>query len=394
MVNIHNYERMIATTLERIRRSSELSEANREFILCFKDYLQSDGIGIAKINRYLGDLMKFNRLLGKQFDKATKEDIRRVVSAIHNEPLSEQTKRCFKILLRKFYCYLRNIDEKGVYPEEVKWMKMAIGQRHKKLPEELLTEEEIKKIVQACTCIRDKALIATLAESGCRISEIGIMQIKHILFEPYGARLSVTGKTGARKILVVTSTPYLQEWINSHPKNTDPELFLWIHPKTGLLCYHRILAILKSAAVRVCIKKRVHPHLLRHSKATQLASIMSDSQLKNYLGWTQGSNMAGIYVHMSGKDTDDAILRVNHIDTNQTEKDPALQPLTCLRCKAINPATHRFCNICGFALDEKAAQSILIQESKHKDLDVIMNLLMKDKEVLELLTQKIKEVKL
>ena len=392
MVNIHNYERMFERTLERIQESKEISKKNKEIIFGFRNYLQSEGIGIAKINRYLGDLTKFNRLLRKQFDKATKEDIRTVVSAIHAEPLSEQTKRCFKILLRKFYRYVRGIDEKGVYPEEVKWMKMELGQKHNKLPEELLTEEEIKAIVQACTCLRDKALIASLAESGCRVSEIGTMQIKHVSFETFGARLNVSGKTGARKILIINSAPYLQEWINNHPENRNPDAFLWSHPKTGLLSYSRIADILKTAAERAGIKKRVHPHLLRHSRATQLASIMSDSQLKNYLGWTQNSNMAGIYVHMSGKDADEAIFRVNNIEIKQEKKEPMLKPLSCPKCNSISPATHRFCNRCGFILDKQTAQEIIVGEAERKEADKIIEIALSDPDILERIKKKIESL--
>ncbi|MEK6927680.1 MAG: site-specific integrase [Nanoarchaeota archaeon] len=280
MVSIHNYEKTFERTLERIREAKDISENNKKHIIGFKNNLQSDGIGLAKVNRYLFDLFKFNKILKKPFEKANKEDLRRVVSELYNEDLSELTRRGFKIMLRKFYCYIRGIEEKGVYPDEVRWMKMTMGQKHSKLPEELLNEEDVKKIIRACTNIRDKAFIATLAESGCRISEIGTMQIKHISFESYGARLTITGKTGARKILIINSTPYLQEWLNNHPKNDNPEAFLWMHPKTGLIKYARLTEILKKSAREAGIKKRVYPHLLRHSRATQLASIMSDSQLK------------------------------------------------------------------------------------------------------------------
>ncbi len=78
----------------------------------------------------------------------------------------------------------------------------------------MLTEDEILRIIRKCNNLRNKALLSALAEFGCRISEIGTMQIKHVSFEQYGTRLTVKGKTGMRKILVINCTPYLQEWIN------------------------------------------------------------------------------------------------------------------------------------------------------------------------------------
>ena len=220
------------------------------------------------------------------------------------------------------------------------------------------------------------------------------MKIKHVSFEEYGARISITGKTGSRKVLIINSAPYLQEWINSHPTNFNPESYLWCTSKNELLTYNRITAILKQAAIKAGIKKRIHPHLLRHSRATQLAPMMSDSQMKNYLGWTQSSKMAGIYVHLSGKDADEAILKANNIEIIKERKDPKLKPSLCLRCKSSNPATHRFCNKCGFVLNKEAVQEVMAAEKSKSTIDVIMNALMKDERVLSIVQEKMKEINL
>jgi len=393
MVGIHNYEQRYRRILERIDETKDISNSNKKWIFGFRDYLLSEGIGLAKIERYMGDMFRFNRMLKKEFEEANKDDIRRVVSALNQEPLSEYTKRSFKIMMRKLYCYIRGIDERGVYPDEVRWMKMEIHGSHRKLPEDLLTEDEVRNMVQKCVCIRDKAFVSLLAESGCRISEIGMMKIRNVSFETYGARISVSGKTGSRKILIINSAPYLQEWINSHPNNDNPDAYLWCKTNGNLLTYSRLRYIIKGSAEKVGLLKRIHPHLLRHTRATQLASLMSDSQLKHYLGWTQSSKMAGIYVHMSGKDMDDAVLLANNIVVEKVKKESALKPLLCAKCKNSNPRTNKFCNICGFVLNEETANEILVQESKQSNVNNFMEILMKDPEVIEIMMRKIKEVK-
>ena len=144
MVGIRNYERAYERAKERIASSKDISEKNKEHIFGFCNYLLSESIGVAKINRYLCDLVRFNRHFKGNFKEATKEDIRRVVSLVAQEPISEETKRGFKIMLRKFYCYLRGFEEKGIYPDEVRWMRMELSSKHRKLPEELITEDEAK----------------------------------------------------------------------------------------------------------------------------------------------------------------------------------------------------------------------------------------------------------
>lgn len=389
MASIHDYKRRFERYLERIKNSKVIPEENKKIILNFKDHMLSEGIGLARIQRYFTDLIKYSRMLNKAFPKASKEDIRRIIGELNQTKLSEETKKSFKIMLRKLYRFIEGIEEKGVYPERVRWFTTHIPQSKRKMPEELLTQEEIKKIIQNCKTLRNKAIMAVLSESGCRIGEIGTLKIKHVTFEKYGARLHVDGKTGPRKILVINSMPYLQQWINQHPGNDDPESFLWIKSDGELLKYTRFASILKQAAKKAGIKKRVHLHLLRHSRATFLAGKMSDSALKHYMGWTQSSKMAGIYIHMNGKETDDTILKINGIKVEEKEEENVMQPKKCIKCNKINEATNRFCNICGMVLDEDEAKRIIEQESERSQADEIMNKLIKDPEIFELIKKKI-----
>jgi integrase len=391
--DLHNYKRQLERQVELIADSTEMSAENKKAAFAFKEYLLSEGIGVAKIGRYLLDIRKFSRMLNKPFGEADDKDMRRVIAELEQTDLAPESKKCFKVMVRKLYRFLRGMTDKGAYPPEVKWISIALRENTRKLPEELLTEDESLAIVQACDNIRDKAFIASLAESGCRISEIGTMRIKHVSFEPHGARLTVNGKTGMRKILVISSAPYLQEWINSHPKNYDSESPIWYNPqsKDGFLTYSRMVDIIKLASRRGGIRKHVHAHLFRHSRATHLAKIMSEAAMKHYFGWTQGSKMAGIYVHMSGRDADDAILRANNLATKQEIVESKFKPLMCLRCKRSNSATNRFCNICGFVLNQESAQEILLQEATDKGLNTMLDKLINDKEVFEILARKLKE---
>jgi len=87
-----------------------------------------------------------------------------------------------------------------------------------KLPEELLTEEEIKRMIEVANHPRDKAIIAVLYDTGTRIGEMGSLKIKHIVFDQYGAILTVNGKTGMRRVRIIFSVPYLASWLDIHPQ--------------------------------------------------------------------------------------------------------------------------------------------------------------------------------
>lgn len=390
-MDIHNYKQRLVRTLENIK-AGPVSESNKRLILGFHDYCFREGLGVCKIERYLYDLFRLAKMLNKDLSRATREDLEGIVTDIEKNEWTPHTKHTFKMMIRKFYRWVEGIDEKGVYPERIRWLRCTIKNNHHKLPEELLSEDDIKLLLNNCDKPRDRALIAVLYESGCRIGEIGSLRIKDICPDEYGVKVMVAGKTGARRIRLISSAPFLQEWINAHPGNKNPSDFVWVSKGSNEpLTYTRIVAILKQVALNAGIKKRIYPHLFRHSRATYLAKYLTEAQMKDYLGWTQSSKMAAIYVHLSGRDTDLAILKLNGVKVEEERSENMLKPKECPRCKAVNEFSNKFCKICGMVLDEKERQEIMKQDLKREEADKLMDGLMEDKEFLRFVLQKIRE---
>lgn len=51
-----------------------------------------------------------------------------------------------------------------------------------------------------------------------------------------------------------------------------------------------------------------------------MANYLTEAQMNDYFGWVQGSGMPSVYVHLSGRDVDDAILKANGIICNGMSK--------------------------------------------------------------------------
>lgn len=318
--DIHDYEGRYQRALRRIEQL-RISEEDKEFIMRFKDYCLTKEISVGKISAYLFYLVKFTQLLKKPIMEATKKDIARILSELSRLGWGDYTRVCFKIAIRRLYQIIHNLNGKE-YPEIVRWINT--NKKNKQLlPEEILTNDEINTIIRSCTNLRDKTFIMALAESGARISELATMRIKYVSFENVSgklvARLIINGKTGMRKPLVVRSAPYLKEWISEHPNNLHPENFLWSSDGKSVFSYNWIAKIIKRAARAAGIKKRVYPHLFRHSRASYLANFMTESQLCEYFGWKQGSDMPRIYVHLSGRNLDEAVLKINGIYVQESK---------------------------------------------------------------------------
>jgi integrase len=97
---------------------------------------------------------------------------------------------------------------------------------------QLITPEEKKKLLDACTNLRDKCLIDVHYDAGTRIGEILSVQIKHVKNDKIGYRIAVDGKTGSRPIRILESSTSLARWLESHPHRDNPEAWLFPNMKT------------------------------------------------------------------------------------------------------------------------------------------------------------------
>jgi len=384
---VYCYKRRVEACLRKIRNSS-IDEESKQKVLDFYQECIVRGYSKARIIKYLDTLERIARDLGKPFTQAKKEDIVNLIAKIEQRNYSEWTKHDYKVILRIFYRWLRKND----YPEEVCWIKVRTSGNHK-LPEELLTQEEVNRLIDSADHIRDKAFISTLYESGCRIGELLCLQIKHVQFDKFGAVLLVNGKTGQRRVRVIASEPRLHQWIENHPLKDNPDAPLWITIGTNsrykVWNYGTAKEVIKKIARKAGIKKRVYPHLFRHSRATHLANHLTEAQMKQYFGWVQGSDMASVYVHLSGRDVDNALLRLNGLEVKEENKEEQFKALICPRCRAKNSPDAKFCSNCGMCLDAKAAMQV--DELRIK-LDMLMNKLVKNPEVLSVLLQGIERL--
>ncbi len=345
---------------------------------------------------YLDTLVPFSEQIKKLLPKATKGDIQGWLKSERKRRtgrgrigISPATIQIHKTHLKSFYRWVNGGEEA---PENVKWIKG--NSRKKDLPvEEILNQVEVKRMIEAAPSERDKAIIAVLYESAARIGEFLSLKIRNVDFDKYGAIIilpkNCTGlKTGSRRIRVIDSTPYLQKWINAHPRKNDPDAPLWMGNRDDGLKITQVQALVKHYAAKAGITKNCHPHLFRHSRLTHLSQIYNEMELRLVAGWTRSSTMPAIYLHLGGKDVDKKMLEHRGLlkegETIEAEEKP-LQPIKCLRCKTINPADGKYCYKCSMALTQEAAVEL-------EHTDNLMNRLFEDPEYRSLVRRKLEEM--
>ena len=355
---IYRFRRKLEGLMSRLHESG-LSNENHGLIVRFAHDMLARGLAPSNVIKYVSQLELCAKLLGKPFRETTKQDVTELVGRLESMSYTKHTKRTMKTNLKIFYKWLRGTEE---YPEEVRWIKPGQA-RNSITPGDLLTKEEVERMIDAAISLRDKAFIAVLYESACRPQEILPLKIKQVQFDSYGALLTVDGKIGVqRTIRVLASAPLLATWLNVHPKKSDPEAPVFPsfdrRNPNRFLSYAAFKMIIKHAAKRAGITKRVYPYLFRHSRLTELARLgFTGYQFNLFAGWALDSGQPTTYIHLISKDVDDAILRLNGI---QVEKPHGTEFtfVMCPRCKQKNTTGTKLCYACGLALDLKFAVEV------------------------------------
>lgn len=387
-MDIHNYQKRLEHAVKKLL-NSEIPESSKTAIMDFKTSLVVKGLSTARVEHYLFHIRRLLQFIPKQFEDLTDRDVSRILEGIESQPRwSPRYRHDLKIALRVF---LRWLNEKKICSVDTSGIKSRFGSK-RILPEEILTEQEVLALAGAADNLRDRAFVLVLYESGCRIGELLGLKIKHVQANEHGFALAVNGKTGSRRVLILSSAPALANWINLHPFRNDPESYVWLglsnRNKNELLEYPGVLMLLKELSKRAGIKKRVNPHSFRHARATHLANHLTEAQMKQHFGWVQGSEMASIYVHLSGRDVDNALLKINGINTVEEKKEEVLKALHCPRCQEKNSAVSKFCSRCGSALNIQTALGL---EDLRSSGDAVVNELVKDAEIQQIILKKILE---
>jgi integrase len=360
-----DYEARVETTIDRINASNEIHPDNKQQISDFKRDLRLDGLSDAWLSKLTSHLVIIAEHLGDtRFEDMDKEDVKDLVEWTHDRDVSDATVSAYKQVIKRFWRWLAEMPQ-GEHPEAVDWINTTTSNgSNGKLPKDLLTRDDVTDLKDACRNPRDRAFIAMLYETGARIGELIDLTVGDIEDHDHARKVVIDGKTGQRRLPLLESTPSINRWLNDHPE-PRPDASLWCKLRSPeQLSYHYIRQkLLVRAKERAGLEKPVNPHHFRHSRATDLANEFKEAQLCEWFGWVQGSDVPAKYVHLSGRDIDNAYNKLHGFEPDDDEEDEATVQ-ECPRCQELNEPTDRFCSRCGQALEIDAAEELEEAEKK------------------------------
>ena len=366
---IKEKDRLFKSQLKKLT-TFKTTQPNKNKIKNFIRDKELIGVTKTSITPYLAAVIRLLENYNKNFNKITEENLKTYFSKMQNTnsergtPYSPSSIWMHKRHIKFFYKWLNGGE---IFPNKVKWIKNN-SKRTTVETEDLLSPKDVETLIRNTDNTRDQAIISVLYDSATRADEFCNVRIKDVVFDQLGALMRVTGKTGTRKVRLINSVPYLQAWLQVHPFRDKENSFFWYNTKGkkwAQVNRQTLSRIIERAVTRAGDERRIYPHLFRHSRLTELAPKIPEQALKAFAGWGQDSRMAAIYIHMNGKNLDDALAKAHGIQISEEQQENELVPKTCPRCKTSNTPTSKYCSTCSMVLDQKTA--IFLDQIKHKD---------------------------
>lgn len=220
---------------------------------------------------------------------------------------------------------------------------------------DLLTWDEIERLLDTAGDTQHRAMIAILYDAGCRIGELMSCTVGDATPDNYGCKLWLReSKTNPRTVRLTFAALYLDRWLDEHPRRNEPDAPLFCSkfrpynsPSRSAL-YNRVNKIHELSG----ILHRPNPHRFRHTRSTDLAKKFhgSEQQMNAVLGWSKNSRQAAHYIHLDDEDIDELMLDAAGIQKLEEVEKP--KTYRCQRCHSINPTNEKECLKCGYNPDE------------------------------------------
>jgi integrase len=342
---VTNPRRQLENLHDRIETSDELDDDDREALQEFSDRLAllRSEYSTQRHEKLLRHCTIAAEEVGGLADALDDRDAaEELVRWLNREYTNEETNRDYRIALRMFGKRLAEIDgdiptdDKGV-PGSLSWIPTTTSRNYDPTPdpaEMLEWEDDILPMIDVTMNARDAALIAVAWDSGARSGELLGLSVGDVSDHRHGLQISVDGKTGQRSIMLITAVPYLNRWLQDHPRRDDDTAPLWCKLQSGEeMSYQMCRKIPREAASRADVTKPVTFTNFRKSSASHLASNgVNQAVLEDHHGWTRGSTVAARYISVFADASDREIARAHGVDVSEEEPDP-IAAITCPRCE-------------------------------------------------------------
>jgi integrase/ribosomal protein L40E len=338
-----------AAEIDIIRQFTEEREAAQNITIC-------------RVVKLTYHLMHWRHFIHKPYTELKLPDVYKAITELKaaknnkGKPYKQNTLHDFIMILKIFLPWLVKAGYADLPLDQIKAIKVPQVDSDTTDPKDILTPDEIKRLIGGCLWSRDRAIIATIYEAGCRVGEIARLRWGDLIFDEYGIKVNVTDtKTKKRRFARITIfKEYLITWKNDYPGEITETAPVFISWRKVPLKYGTVLQIFNRAAERVGLEKHLHTHLFRKSRAVHMIKAgYQESVIKLSLWGNINTDMFQTYVRLGAEDIDKELLERAGVPTPTRAADEHITIRTCERCAAQNMPTAGYCCKCGYPLTEE-----------------------------------------
>ncbi|MFH1073162.1 MAG: site-specific tyrosine recombinase/integron integrase [Nanoarchaeota archaeon] len=248
--------------------------------------LKLRGFSQKTVQTYLYHNQRFLGFAKKQPAEVTEQDIKSYLAhMLSDKGMANSSLALIKASLKFYY-----VD---VLKKEI--INFKTPKIERKLPV-VLSKEDVKKLFGALNNRKSSLMLRLLYSSGLRISEL--LSLKAGDIEPSEKIGWVRkGKGGKDRMFILPET-LLHELVE-HKKDLKPAASLFPGKEGRPLTPRNVQKIIKHAAEKAGIQKKVTPHTLRHCFATHLLEAGTDIRMIQELLGHANLQTTQIYTHIS-----------------------------------------------------------------------------------------------
>lgn len=277
-------EEQIAAILEdyRITRESGREGGLEKRIAVFLAAKKIDGLSPKTLKNYREMLEAFAARVDKPAGKISADDIREYVGyLVEKRRLKDSSVQTHINTLRSFFGWLDAEDIIKKNPmRKIKSLKIDRAKARRPL-----TAEQLERLRDGCRTYKEKALVEFLVSSGCRLGELVGIQVDAVDWQ--GRSVVVLGKGGKERTVYfsVRAKLMLQEYLSR--RKGGEALFASSRAPYEAMKPRAVEKILQKIGERAGEARRVHPHLMRHTFASNaLNAGMDITIIQHLLGHT------------------------------------------------------------------------------------------------------------
>ena len=280
----------------------------------FLEHLEIEkGRSMKTVRNYDFYLKRFCKWAGcKSLKEVTQDKVRqfrlwlnRSVKGRDDQAVKSSTQNYHLIALRSFLKYCAKRDMDCLAAEKIELAKQPGRQVEFLEPDELQRMLTAAEKASAILGLRDAAILETLFSTGLRVSELSNLKIDNVNLKR--DEFTVRGKGGKTRIVFLSDKA--RERLKAYlDKRTDTSSFLFAsHDRakagreTGPLTPRSIQRLVERYALAAGVTKKITPHTLRHTFATDLLRNGADIRAVQSMLGHASITTTQVYTHVTDK---------------------------------------------------------------------------------------------